>query len=179
MKLNAFFIIFLFLVILTSCAPNKAQNECDIKDLLLEKTDFPQGTIINDPFSPVDGYPAESADISASFRYDGMFQLVARYSSAKKAEREFTQELGYFKEDSFGDPWKTPVEISYESPFAQKYYVACGNLSQGYQCRMIGQYYEDFVFFFAYISDDGINLESFQDVLMKLDNRIAQCSEEK
>ena len=179
MKLNLCLTLLPFLILLTSCTTNSAQNKCDIKDLLLEKKDFPQGTIINDPFSPVDGYPAESADVSASFRNDGMFQVVARYSSANRAEREFTETSEYFKEDSFGDSWKTPVEISYESSFAQNYHVACGNLSQGYQCRMIGQYNKDFVFFFAYISDDGINLEGFQDLLIKLDDRIIQCREEK
>lgn len=177
MKLNVSLVILPFLILLTSCTSNSAQNECDIKDLLLEKSDFPQGTIVNDPFSPVDGYPAESAEVSASFHNDGMFQVVARHSSANRAEREFTETSGYFKEDSFGDSWKTPVEISYESPFAENYHVACGNLSQGYQCRMIGQYDDHYVFFFAYISDSGVTLETFQDILMKLDDRMAQCSE--
>src|SRR5688572_705951 len=124
MKINICYIVLLVLTLLAACGPIKAQNKCDINDLLLNNTDFPEGTILNDPSSPVDGYPAESANISASFLYDSMYQVVGRYSSVKRAEREFTDNLRYFEEDSFGDPWKTPVEISYESPFAQKYHIA-------------------------------------------------------
>jgi hypothetical protein len=178
MKTKIYSIVLFALTLLSACGPTKVQNTCDIKDLLLDGTDFPEGTTLNDPSSPVDGYPAESADISASYRYDGMFQLAAQYSSAERAEREFTDNLRYFEEDSFGDSWKTPVEISYESPLAQKYHVACGSLSQGYQCRMIGQYNAYYVFFFAYITDDGITLESFENLLMKIDDHIAPCIQE-
>lgn len=178
MKIKICFIVLLALTIFSACGPSKPQNECEIKDLLLNKTDFPEGTIVNDASSPVDGYPADSADVSASLRSDGMFQVAAQYSSARRAQQEFTDNLKYFEEDSFGDPWKTPVEISYESPLADEYHVACGNLSQGYQCRMIGQYNDYYVFFFAYISDDGISLKSFENLLMKIDDHMASCIRE-
>ena len=169
----------LILTLLTSCMPKQTQNKCDVKDMLLDKMDFPKGTLTDDPSSPVAEYPTESAGVTASFLNDLIYQVVGRYSSVKSAERKFTENLTYyFKGDDFEGPWETLVEISYESPFAQKYHVACGNLSQGYQCRMIGQYNEYYVFFFAYISENGITLESFQDLLMKIDEHMAQCIRE-
>src|SRR5687768_9111459 len=113
MRIISCLCIFLISIILTSCTSRQEQSKCDIKDLLLEKTDFPGGTIVNDVSSPVAEYPTESANFTANFQQDLMYQVVGRYSSIKNAERKFTERLEqYFKGDDFEGPWETPIEIS-------------------------------------------------------------------
>ena len=176
MKTKIGFIGFLVSFLLASCGLTQPLSKCDIKDMLLNEADFPQGTIINDLSSPVAEYPAESASFTASFMNNSIYHVVGKYSSDNRAERKFTERFDlYFKKDGFEGPWQTPTELSYISPFAQKYHVACGNILEEYQCRMIGQYDEYYVFFFAYISDNGITLDTFQDLLPKIDSHMAQC----
>jgi hypothetical protein len=177
MNTKNFVIALLVIGVFTSCRPT--QNKCDVKDMLLNKMDFPQGTILNDPSSPVAEYPTESASITASFLNDSIYQVVGRYSSVKRAERKFTENLDYyFKGDKFEGPWETPVDLSFESPLANNYHVACGIMGDEYQCRMIGQYEEYYTFFFAYISNSGISLETFQSLLIRIDDRMKQCVQE-
>lgn len=179
MKNNLCLLVLLALILLAACAQKGTQNKCDAKDMLLSKPDFPQGTFIDDTSSPVAEYPVASAGLTASFMNDLMYQIIGRYSSVKNAEKKYTENLRYyFGEDDFNVPWETPVELSYKSPLAQHYHVACGDLRQGFQCRMIGQYNDYYVFFFAYISDDGITLESFENLLTKIDDHMALCIRE-
>jgi hypothetical protein len=70
------------------------------------------------------------------------------------------------------------VGVHSEVTGSDEYNVACGNLSQGYQCRMIGQYNDYYVFFFAYTSDDGKTLKSLKNLLMKIDDHRASCIRE-
>ena len=55
-------------------------------------------------------------------------------------------------------------------------HVTCGNALQGeYQCRMIGQRGDYYMFFSATITEDGITLDIFNDLMGKIDTRLEQC----
>lgn len=176
MKTKICFIVPFVAFLLVSCGLARPSSECDIKDMLLNENDLPARTIMNNISSPIAEMPNESAGFSASYVNSPIYHEIGRYLSINGAEGKFLERLDlYFKGNDYRGPWQLPAEISYISPLAQQYHVACGNIGEKYQCRMIGQYDEYYVFFFAYISDNGITLEIFQDLLMKIDSHMAQC----
>ncbi|MBW1853694.1 MAG: hypothetical protein JRJ00_03285 [Deltaproteobacteria bacterium] len=170
------FVILSTALIFVSCIQNRPERDCLISELVLDESDYPDGFVVDEISSPIADYPLESAGLTASFNQDLIFHVVGRYKSRKGAEQEYNNVLSSsFVEDKYRGPWIVPNEISYVSPVAQKYHLACGNVLGEYQCRMIGQYEEYYVFFFAYISEDGITFDILGDLLKKIDHHMAQC----
>jgi len=102
--------------------------------------------------------------------------MVARYKSQKQAESVFLTRFEHtFEEDNMSGPWVTPKEVSYTSPIAEQYHIACSNIGSEYQCRMIGQYEEYYVFFFSYLSEGGMTFGKMEDLLQKIDQHMAAC----
>lgn len=166
-------IVFAFLF--TGCDQETPLRDCPIETLLLVESDFPDGTFVDDPSSPVAEHPIESAGITASYSDDLIFHLVGRYPSNYSASKEYSKSLARTYKGKDAETWKRPAELSFISSVAQQFAAACGNSIGKYQCRMFGQYEEYYVFFFAYISDKGITLESFQTLTQKIDLKMTQC----
>jgi hypothetical protein len=163
-------------LIFVSCIQNRPERDCPISELVLDESDYPDGFIVEEISSPIAEYPIESAGRSAGYKQNLTFYLIGRYKSRKGAERKFDKKLERsFEKDDYGKPWVKPIEVSYTSPIAHQYHLACGNILGKYQCRMIGQYEEYYVFFFSYISEDGITFNILEDLLKKIDHHMAQC----
>lgn len=164
------------LALLSACNTRNPSRDCPISELLLNATDFPAGTIVNDISSPVAEYPEESADVTASKNQDLVLHLVGRYPSTKVAKNKYDQNLNLrFGVESNGQTWEKPSEITFHSAIARQYNTACNIVFGKTQCRMIGQYEEYYVFFFSNISTKGINLETYQDLLETIDQKMSRC----
>lgn len=168
--------IFVIMLFLTACGQKSHSRYCSIRELLLNESDFPAESIVNEISSPVAEYPQESAGITASYKKDLLFHLVSRYPSKIVSIKKFNQNLElYFSEDDHGQPWGTTAGLNFTSSIADRYIVACGYNLGKYQCRMMGQYEDYYVFFFSYITDQGINPVIFQELLQKFDQKMALC----
>ena len=175
-KLYCILIFLLTAFLLVSCNQSRPVRDCKVNDLLLGELDFPIGTILNQISSPIAGQPEESSGRTASYYDDLIYHEVSRYLSVEGAQSKFNKRrIRAFEEDNYEGPWATPSGISYSSPIADQFFVACGNIGTKYQCRMIGQYNEYYVFFFSYLSEQGMNLEKYQEMLKKIDKKMEQC----
>ena len=170
---------FLVICLLISCAPVRPSRECTLESMLLTQDDFPSDTIVNKISSPIAEMSRESAGFTARYGDSLMYHEINRYLSSDDAKEIFQEGRDiHFRTTEYYGPWETPTELSYVSPIAQQYYVACGKVDEKYQCRMIGQYEEYYVFFFAYISDNGVTFDILNDLLQKIDERMEQCLKE-
>ena len=75
-------------------------------------------------------------------------------------------------------PWERPEEIDYVSPIADNYEFACGKLYRDYKCVLVATYDEYFVLFQAQVSKGGITLEMVEEMLIAMDQRMAECLQE-
>jgi len=177
MKRKAVYTHFLLACLLASCAFLRSAGKCNVKKMLLGENDFPTGTIVNQISSPIAEMPYESAGFTANYSGSAMYHEIGRYPTDKIAEKEFE---GAKKRASgqteYVGPWEILPVLSRESSIFQKYYVACAAMNHGeYQCRMIGQYDEYYVFFSAYILDNGVTFDILNDLLQKIDARMEKC----
>lgn len=96
----------------------------------------------------------------------------------RAAKNEYRKDVARtFKTGKYDGPWITPGELTYTSPIAAEYHVACGMVRTWYQCRMLARYDEYHVLFWAYISDQGISLQTFESLLQAIDTKMGQCME--
>lgn len=172
------FSLFAVVFLLLGCVPSRPARDCAITDFLLKEMDFPTGTIVNQVGIPVSEYPMESAGFTASLSGDSIYQVVAQYPSYNRARKKFDKSYkSMFDVDNRRGPWEKPLDVAFMPSVAQQYYVACGNVASKYQCRMIGQYEEYYVFFSSYISERGITLEVYDELLQKIDGIAGRCLE--
>lgn len=155
--------------------PTLPARTCAIEDLLLADNEFPEGFIADSIGSPLAEMPEESAGRTAGYSHDLFYQKVGRYSSLLNASRKYEEQYDLSFAPRNDVEWVHPDRIQYTSPTANQYHIACDTISKEYQCRMIGQYEEYFVFSFAYISESGISFEIYQDILQKIDEKMSEC----
>jgi hypothetical protein len=70
-KRLVFFFVFGFLLFLSGCIGQedmRPKRDCPIEELLLDQSDYPPDTILNDSRSPIAEMPLESAGGSANYR---------------------------------------------------------------------------------------------------------------
>jgi hypothetical protein len=152
-------------------------QKCKVESMLLKKGDFPQHTLVDDIRSPIAEMPDESAGFTATYGRSLIYYEASRFPGTVSAEKEFANEKRRASVlTEYSGPWETPPELSHKSSIFKNYYVACGKIiNMGYQCRMIGQYDEYYVFFFAYISNEGMTYNIFNNLLQTIDLRAEQC----
>jgi hypothetical protein len=168
--------ILVLVLFLTACGPKSPSRYCSIRELLLNESDFPAESIVNEISSPVAEYPEASAGITASYKKDLMFHLVSRYPTKIVSSKKFDENLElYFREVDHGQSWEKPIGFNIISSIADQYIVACGISLGKYQCRMMGQYEDYYVLFFSDITDQGVDLVIFQELLQKFDQKMALC----
>ena len=154
-------------------------RKCEAESMLLTEDDFPADTIFNDVRSPIAEMPEVSAGFTASYGESAIYQEVGRFPLVTSAKREFEiAKRNASVQTKYHGPWETPPELSNTSSIFQDYYVVCGKVDTKYQCRMIGQYEEYYMFFSTYISDNGLTLEMFDDLLKRVDGHVEVCFHE-
>ncbi len=179
-KQLAFCLIFGFIMLLTGCvSPEdlRPSRDCPIEKLLLDQSNYPSGSILNEVISPVADKPLESANQSAGYLDSGLFQIVIRYFSNENAIAEYEdRKKSIFASNEVVGLWKTPSKLQLSTLSPDRHEIACGNvISFGRRCYFIGQYEEYYVSFRADISDNGVTHEIIRDLVLKIDDRMASC----
>jgi hypothetical protein len=175
-KIGAYLFVFtVSALFLMSCTSQKTEA-CPIDTLILDENLFPQGTHAEELFSPVPDEPLDSAERSFYYAPDLAFQEVIRWDFARAAKVYFDfRAKSVFDVDKYMGPWTSPTELNFQSSAADQYRLACGVASDVYQCRMIATYGEYFVFFRSYITEQGISLTTFEQLLSAIDVKMSQC----
>jgi len=159
--------------ILSGCAGRSAG--CPIETLTFDEYMFPLGTHFEPLVSPVPEKPQESIGQALYFAPDYVFLMVIHWHSIRATTIEFNDYTDIaFEFDEFEGPW-IALDNLYMSESADHYYTACG-LGHGiYQCKMVATYGEYSVYLRADISEQGISLELFNDLLQSIDRKMDQC----
>jgi hypothetical protein len=169
------------LFMLTSCTDgniDRPERLCPITELLLQPSDYPDGTNLGEIISPVAEQPAESADQSGNYLGSLIFQNVIRYKLENKAAERYDEwkQIAFRKNNLKAGSWEALSIVAMNSFSANKIHMACGNTVTGKECRMIGQYEEYFVYYAVdTLPEYGISQDMFLDLTGKIDNRISSC----
>lgn len=150
---------------------------CPIESLVLDEAPFPPGAMAGRILSPLPRASWESAGRSINLRKGGgAIHDVYRYKTAGRAAQEFERRKRLvFTIDRWSGPWEVPDTLTYHSPIADQYYVACGVDGGIYMCIMIAQYEEYYVLFVAHMSPDAMTFDALERVLRAIDERMARC----
>jgi len=174
----AFFGLLLILASCTGGSTNRPERICPITELLLQQSDYPDGTHLGEIISPVAEQPVESADQSGNYLGSLIFQNVIRYISEDKASERYDEwkRIAFKKSSLKTGSWEVPSIVTMNDFSANRIYIACGYTDTGNVCRMIGQYEEYFVYYFVHILPEyGASQEFFLDLVAKIDNRADSC----
>ena len=143
--------------------------------MLLDASDFPENTILEQLFSPVPEYPEESAGRSYYFAPDFILHQVTNWGSVAAAKRDFNLEVkSAFDVDKYRGPWETPPDL-FISSSANNYRASCGEDDHIYQCRMVATYGAYSVFFRSWVSVQGITMAKVNELLQAIDTRMTEC----
>lgn len=165
----------------TGCSTAPPSRDCTITELVVDETIFPRGATADRLISPLPGGPIprtafESAGRSFHYPRGIAVHNVYRYKSAGRAAQEFSsrRELE-FQEGKYSGPWKEPGELTYKSPIADQFYVACGIDHGDNTCIAIAQYEEYFTLLHADMPPEIMTFQDLERVLRTVDERMAQC----
>jgi hypothetical protein len=105
--------------------------------------------------------------------------MVIHWHSTGSAKSEFDNYLETaFDTDKYMGPWEIPSEM-YSSAIADNYHVACGTVHDVYQCRLAATYDEYSVYLRVDVGEEGIILLRVNEILQAIDERMAQCVDQK
>jgi len=151
-------------------------RDCPIERLVLDEGVFPGEATAEPILSPLPRAAWESAGRGVFLKKGGSFlHDIYRYRTAERAAREFEKRKRLiFIETSTRGPWETPAEVTYRSPIADRYYLACGMEHKIYMCFMLAQYEEYYVLLNAHI-EGGMTFEALEQALRAIDERMARC----
>ncbi len=161
------------------CAPDRS---FDVLDLGLPLNLFPVNTVYSPIYLRDDDDPETYRSGDQTFRwgngYGGGIYIVDTYSSTRNASARFASgKKSFFK--NWGDTeihWSKPEELTYVSPFADEFFIACGRMGKEFgstiRCGVIAQYQEFVVFFNADLVD-GMSYQEFQNIVIYMDEQIS------
>lgn len=105
---------------------------------------------------------------------------VMYYPTLGRAKTDYeNKSRSWFNDHSIAvdAPWQTPAELSYTSPFADQFRMACtiNNIAgQEQVCTMLARYGKYVVIFHSVIAPDTISLSEFNGVVQYLDKMMAR-----
>ncbi len=157
----------------------RPQRSCPVESLILDEELLPPGHYADTLNSPALGESDESASRSFSYKSDAIYNEVFRRPSEKLAKKKFEKWIEVaFNVNEYEGPWERPEEIDYVSPIADNYEFACGKSNVDYTCKLVATYDEYFVLFLVDVSKGGITLEMVEEMLIAMDQRMAECLQE-
>ncbi len=175
----SFLLIVCFIASGCGRGPVRPERDCPVTELLLNESDFPSKAVLNDVLSPLSEYPTESAAIDGSYHGDSVYHRIARwyYYSVAIEENDTWMEIAFDPQDSYSGIYETPPELSnLNSLPASQIHVACADEKDlGYLCRMVARYEEYQILFFSDISERGITHEMFQDLVLRINDKMVSC----
>jgi hypothetical protein len=173
---------------LSRALPTPTPPAVPIHDCLVDVSVFPQGWSAD--FSPhqydlpgrvLPGRAQEG--VSIQLRSKGFGALahhdVLRYQNKQRAADEYhRQQPGVFFSAGRLTPWEAPEALSYESPIADQFRLACADIEVAGRFRLCtaqGQYDEHLSTFSTWVSPDYMTYANLERVLKAIDERMAHC----
>lgn len=149
---------------------------CPITGLLLDATSFPVGASAGEILSPMPRAARDSAGRTIYLRKGLANHDVYRHASAVRAAQEFAhrRRVTFVTGEDYG-PWENPRDLSYRSPIANQYYLACGIDHGIYMCIMVAQYEEYYIFFNAHMDEQTMTFSDLERALQAIDAKMANC----
>jgi len=148
-------------------------RDCPIESLVLDASVFPPGSLADPIMSPLPDAPTESAGITIGWSRGLANHDVLRMRSAAMAAKEFQREKKwqFYPEET----WEVPSSLSYHSPIADQYYVACGAPRHTYMCQMTAQYEEYYVYLVAHMDPETMGIRDLERILRAVDEKMGRC----
>jgi len=183
-KRIAFLLLSLFMLLWSgACLPQEhpPKRSFAIQELLIDESAFPPGWSVSTAGprppakAPLGHYESIESTELFFYVYGGSaFEEIHRFSSVQGAAREFRRKRDLeFAKREIDTPWVVPPELSYQSPAANQFYLACATQGGIPMCRAIGQYEEYFVKFNTHMSPDFMTHADLERVLKAIDERMA------
>ncbi len=165
------------LTLFPCCGPPKPpKHDCPIKELVIDEASFPPGSTSRSLLSPLPRAAWASAGRTIDHPGGVANHHVYQFKTAERAAQEYRKrEQTQFAEDEHEGPWTTPADLTYRSPIADQYRVACGKSWSLRLCIMVAQYEEYFVLVTSHMSEDGMTYADFQRVLRAVDEKMSAC----
>ena len=156
------------------CVPDRS---FPVEVLLIDESVFPPGWQADitgpssPPNAPLDHYDSiERIELFFYAHGSVAFQEIHRFASVRGAAREFEHRRSIFFPS---EAWVVPVELAYQSPTADRFYLACSVERAIPMCRAIWQYEEYFVRFNTHMSPEFMTYSDLERVLRAIDERMA------
>lgn len=164
------------MLIVTGCALRAPQRELPIETVLLDESVFPPGSQAG-PIGPItDREGARVAVLRSIYGKKGLANhSVYCYRSIQGAAREFEYRKSvWFLPRENSEPWVEPSELSYRSPIADRFYLACGIVHDIPMCKVIAQYEECVVRLNTHMFPEFMTFDRLEQVLQTMDERMAR-----
>ena len=165
--------------------PKARTPPVDTLDLMLDLSVFPgEWDLCLGPAPLPKRERGERESLSASFcpqdfgGIGGTYQEVYRYRNALDAAILFQLEFSGrgFSKWYMTSPWIVPAEWSYESPAADRFKFACGEVDvpgRHWKCKAVAQYDEYISVFVTHLSPEDMTLQDVEQILAAIDERMA------
>lgn len=164
------------LLIATGCAPRAPQRDFSLETVLLDESVFLPGSKAGaiTPIRDREGARvAIGRDIWGKKGFAG--HDVYCYSSARRAAREFEYRKSvWFLPTEYSEPWVVTSGVSYQSPIADQFYLACSIEHAVPICQVLAQYEECVVRLKVDMFPEFMTLDRLEQVLQTTDERMAR-----
>jgi len=149
-----------------------------LKDLLLDESAFPQGWHGRDMvLGPDQRLRAEQIGRFFYNENGGATQEVYRFSSGTRCAGIGFQKktAAWFAPAEGWGPWTGPSDLTYQSPVADQFRLACAASPQEDMrlCQAVAQHEEYLVRFHAYVSPQSLSVADLEAILVAIDERMA------
>jgi len=169
------------------------EREFAIEELFIDVSAFPSGwkadpagPHIDTGRAPLGGGPETIQRWVLFFHAEGIvkgksvgaYEQIYRMANVKVAAKEFERRLtAWFPTGEYWTPWERPGDVEYQSPVADRFYLACASYGATPEtriqtCDMVGQYEEYLVWFSTDMSPDFMTYEDLERVLQAIDERM-------
>jgi hypothetical protein len=174
-KAGAYAIICLVILLGGCGGPKPPKHDCPITALVLDASVFPPGSnahYINSPLPRAAWASAgRTIDTPGGVANHDVYQLP----NPEQAAERYAKRMGPVYALRGGEPWTTPLELTYRSTFADQYCVRCRKEWDQPLCVMQAQYEEYYVLVTAHMSDGGLTYADLEKVLRAVDEKMAAC----
>jgi hypothetical protein len=175
MKLHHFILAFLTLLLLAGCDQGIQTPTCPISDLLLSKSDLPNGTTEDEIMSPLKDAPRVSAGRDFLYKGDAILHDISEYPAAIYAIRNYSEEQDmFYKTNQYFGPIVKP-NFDFTSQAADEMEYGCQTVFGGEViCKWIARYGSHYTFFRMYVGK-GLTENDFKQGMITIDQKISQC----
>lgn len=173
----------------TLCAvslwPKTRTPPVDMGDLLIDVSVFPRGWHVSfGPRSTPERERGERESLYTEFSYEGLEPgVVGACHKVFRYRNELNVAAVYspFLQDEFSNsymvtPWAVPEQWEYESPIADRFEFACGEvdiLGSIWRCEAVAQYDEYISVFYTLVPPEYMTLQDLERILVAIDELMA------